>query len=94
MYLGVFQSFIGFAYGTPTYIRASQQKGEFVKLIKRLLNNVNVPVVLSVSNACGSCASTRQLHKIAFTATIISSSSFHFRSSYMIYFHISLTTKR
>ena len=57
-------SFIGFSYGTPIYIRASQQKGEFVMLIKRLLNNVNVPVVLSVSNACGSCASTRQLHKL------------------------------
>ena len=47
-------SFIGFAYGTPICIRASRQKGEFVKLIKRILNNVNVPVVLAVSNACGS----------------------------------------
>ena len=45
------------------YTRVST-KGEFVKLIKRLLNNVNVPVVLSVSNACGSCASTRKLHII------------------------------
>ena len=62
------------------------KKGNSLSSFKRLLNNVNVPVVLSVSNACGSCASTRQLHKIAFTATIISSSSFHFRSSYMIYF--------
>ena len=55
MYLGVvsFMSFIGFAYG-PICVRASRQKGEFVKLIKRLLNNVNVPVVLGVSNACGS----------------------------------------